>query len=102
MSRFKQGALLIPLALIVLFFALPRMTLDNYPEATVTKTFVKNDVYLVYTDVGTFEVSDTLAYFRWNSSDVWGKFKVGETYNITATGWRIGVFSWYENIVEYK
>ena len=80
-------------------FGIPR-ALEETVTATVTKTFVKDEKYLVYTDKGTFEVTDTLAYLRYNSSDKWGQIKVDTEYKITHTGVRFGLLSWYENIVK--
>jgi hypothetical protein len=55
--------------------------------------------YLVFTDKGTFEVTDIL-FQRTNSSDVYGRIKEGKTYNLRVIGWRNGVFSSYQNILE--
>ena len=38
---------------------------------------------------------------KFNSSTVQGKIKVGNVYNIKTCGWRVPLFSWYENIIEY-
>ena len=37
-----------------------------------------------------------------NSSTVQGKIKVGNVYNIETTGFRVPLFSWYQNIVDYE
>lgn len=56
--------------------------------------------FLVFTESGeTFKVDDTLAYFRWNSADVYGNLKVGHKYKFKVTGWRLPFFSVYRNIV---
>lgn len=56
--------------------------------------------YLVFTESGkTFENSDSLFHFKWNSSDLHGKLKQGGTYKLKTYGWRIPLFSTYENIV---
>lgn len=70
---------------------------------TVTDKSVKRyndkDKYLIYTNEGTYEITDTVAYFRFNSSDLYGKIEVGKTYECKVCGWRIPIFSSYKNII---
>jgi hypothetical protein len=56
--------------------------------------------YLVFTDKGTFEVTDSLLNGRFNSSDVYGRLHEGSTYNLKVVGFRIPIFSSYQNILE--
>jgi len=56
--------------------------------------------YLVFTDVTTYEVGDSYIHGRFDSSDVYGKIKVGATYTSTLQGRRIPIFSMYQNIIE--
>ena len=58
--------------------------------------------YLVFTETETFENTDSLAYFKWDSSDVQGQLKVGKTYRVKVYGWRIPFLSVYRNIVSIK
>lgn len=60
------------------------------------------DKYLVFTDNGVFENTDTFFYFKWNSSDVQNSLKQGQKVKIHYYGWRIPFFSWYPNIVSVK
>ncbi len=55
--------------------------------------------YLVYTDVGTFKVEDSIVLFRFNSSDVYGKLYKDSVYNIKTVGFRSGFLSEYPNII---
>ena len=57
------------------------------------------DKYLIYTDNGTYEITDSIAFFRWNSSDLFGSLKVGSTYECTVCGFRNPFLSSYENII---
>lgn len=82
-------------------FGAPRLT-EETVVATVTNTMVKNNQYLVYTDKETYKVEDTLAYFNFRSSDVWGKLVKGSTYEFTTTYWRVPWLSMFENIVDVK
>ena len=54
--------------------------------------------YLVFTDAGTFELTDSLYLGRFNSSDTYGRIKDGQMYHISYYGWRFGCTSTYPNI----
>lgn len=80
---------------------------DEYVTFTVTdKERIVNNTsegtrskYLVFTDKGTFENTDSLFYWKWNSSDLYGRIRKGETYKAHVYGFRVGFLSWYKNIV---
>lgn len=55
--------------------------------------------YLIFTDEGTFENTDTLLQGKFDSSDVYGRIKVGETYTFEVAGFRQGFLSMYPNIL---
>lgn len=55
--------------------------------------------YLIFTDKGAYKNSDAFFHFKFDSSEVQAKLKVGETYEITTYGWRVPFFSMYENVV---
>ncbi len=55
----------------------------------------------IYTDnCGVFVVSDSLIKTDFRSSDRYSKIKVGQTYDITSYGWRVGLFSMFPSITE--
>lgn len=56
--------------------------------------------YLVYTDKTTLEVSDTWIFWRFDSSDVYGRIQIGKTYTATLQGYRVPFLSWYQNILD--
>lgn len=63
--------------------------------------------YLVFVDKenGTnseFKNEDNFLRFKFNSSDIEGELKVGKTYKFTVVGYRIPIFSEYENIISVK
>ena len=58
--------------------------------------------YLIFTDVETFENTDITYFWKFDSSDLYGKIKVGSTYTAEVYGWRIGFLSSYRNIVTMK
>lgn len=49
-----------------------------------------------------FENTDTLFRGKFNSSDVYGALREGETYELTVIGFRVHIFNWYENIIDFK
>lgn len=55
--------------------------------------------YLVFTETETFENTDCLRRFKFNSSDIHGSLKIGETYHVKVYGWRVPLLSMYRNIV---
>ena len=84
---------------------------ERQVTATVTDKAVKRynnkDKYLVYTKntdglVEVFEITDSFAFGRFNSSDVYGGIEVGKTYSFTVVGERSELFSIYPNIKEYN
>ena len=80
-------------------------------SATVTgkERIVKSDgdgdiesFYLVYTNKGTMKLEDDLFRGNFNSSDVYGSLRNDSTYTFTTSGYRVGFFSEYPNIIEVK
>lgn len=55
--------------------------------------------YLIYTDHGTLKNTDSLFSGKFDSSDVYGRIRRGQTYTFTVEGFRFGFFSMYPNIV---
>lgn len=53
-------------------------------------------------EIHTYENTDALLRFKWNSSDIQGSLKEGETYKLKLVGYRFGLLSWYENILSYE
>jgi len=56
--------------------------------------------YLIFTDQGTFQNSDSLLEGKFDSSDVYSDLKVGKTYVVKVAGFRQGILSMYPNIIE--
>lgn len=67
-----------------------------------TVTSNKSSKYLVFTDSTTMEVTDSLVKWRFDSSGVYGKIRIGATYNADLQGYRIPFFSMYQNIINPK
>lgn len=55
--------------------------------------------YRVYTDKGTFVVKDSLLHTRFDSADLYGRLKENTTYRCEVFGFRIPLFSTFQNIL---
>ena len=85
-----------------------KVTNERTVIATVTDKEVKragedSDKYLVYTEldngeVAVYEITDSLLKGRFDSSDLYAKIEIGETYKLTICGKRIHFLSMYPNI----
>lgn len=67
------------------------------------KRYEDRDKYLVFTNTkdgkpATFEITDSIYPFRYNSSDLYGAIEVGGTYDFEVRGYRIPILSMYPNI----
>lgn len=49
-----------------------------------------------------FENTDCLIRGKWNSSNIQGQLKEGNTYKVTVVGYRISFFSMYQNIIKVE
>ena len=58
--------------------------------------------YLVFTENETFENTDELFLFKFNSSDLHGKMQPGDTYKAQVVGVRMPIFSSYRNIISVE
>lgn len=58
-----------------------------------------NSKYLIFCENETFENVDSLLYFKFNSSDIYGHILAGGTYKFRVYGIRIPFFSYYRNII---
>lgn len=55
---------------------------------------------LVYTDKGTFTNTDSFFPYKQNSSDLYGQLHKGGTYTCEIAGWRVGLMSWYPDLIK--
>ena len=55
----------------------------------------ETDKYLIFTDAEVFENTDTIWFMKFTSSDFYREIKVGETYQFTVYGFRVGFLSSY-------
>ena len=100
--------ILIILVVAAVLFGYPAAYYMSSEDITITVTKSErvtkgdNSKYLVYTDAETFENTDSYLSWKFDSSDVHGHLKDGQSYNVTVRGWRWKMFSSYRNIVEVK
>lgn len=122
MSKKSLGYLtvitLVIIAVIVAVVVVPVMNFTNDHQYTITITDKErvttqsdkdniSSKYLIYGEdengkTYVFEDTDTLFRGKFNSSDVYGALKEGETYELTVIGFRVHIFNWYENIIDFK
>lgn len=60
----------------------------------------KSGRYLIYTDNETFENTDSWAYGKFNSSDMYGNIYGDKNYSCKVAGWRVPFWSSYRNLIE--
>lgn len=85
-------------------------TITITDKERVTRQYTENSIdskYLIYGEdengkTYVFEDTDTLFRGKFNSSDVYGALKEGETYELTVIGFRVHILNWYENIIDFK
>lgn len=101
-------AVLAPIAIAgILFVGLPVMKHNSTESVRVqvtakeVKAGQESSKYLVFTDKTTYEITDSLLMMRWNSSDIYGRIKVGSCYDFLTRGWRVPFLSMYRNIDSY-
>lgn len=95
---------LITICIAVLVLAGCGTSTDEWIQGTVSNKertcfSAKDCRFMVYTDVENFEITDQV-FGRKNSSDVYGKIKVGGTYKFHAIGYRNPTFTKFRNILE--
>ena len=107
--RIIIGAII--LAIIGILITPHFATMKTVSGAVITKTERVNtrddSKYLVWTEVKTktgvkaetFENTDSILGWKWNSSDLHGQMKDGATCDLKVNGFRVGFLSWYRNIL---
>lgn len=101
MLKIKIG--LIALALLVItYFTVPYWTYET-KVVNIVNTAVKQNgetgKYLIFTEQGVYENTDTWYYFKFNSSDVQAVMMRPGKVRIKFYGFRVPFFSKYQNIV---
>ena len=58
-----------------------------------------SSTYLVFCESEVFENADSISFWKWSSSDLYGQMDEGKTYDVTVAGWRLPLLSMYRNII---
>lgn len=112
----KKKALVVGIIFLILLCIIGSESIlkFNDKEYTITVTDKEriyegdsSSKYLVFGDdengnALVFENTDCFIRGKWNSSNIQGKLKEGNTYKITVIGYRIAFFSWYQNIIKVE
>ena len=102
----KNILIVLVLAAVVFGYPIAKWTSTDTINIKVEKTERINDGessrYLVYTDDETFENTDSILFFKFDSSDVYGHLKEGQTYTVKVAGWRWKLTSSYRNIISIQ
>lgn len=75
-------------------------------EFTLTERVVKRasgqggDKYLLYTDQGVFQNTDSIWAWKFRSSDLQAELRDGGRYRCETQGWRIPFLSEYRNVLD--
>lgn len=110
MKNFQAIFLAAFFAIILGVGALYNYGTDEYVTFTVEdkERVVKSNgetttsAYLIFTEAETFKNSDTIFYWKWNSSDIYGSLKRGSTYRARVYGFRFGLLSMYRNVISVE
>lgn len=95
------GAIMIIL-LAVILIAYPLATRSTVTATVTDKARITNNdssYYLIYTNEETLRDSDSLVFFKFDSSDIYGRIQKGQTCKFSVYGLRVPFFSIYRNII---
>lgn len=114
----STGMIIVVVIFIILIVGITAITDFNDHTYVITVTdkdrTIENDKddgtkskYIVFGDTEegkslVFENTDNILRLKVNSSNIQGSLKEGHTYEITVIGYRVPLFSWYENIIKIK
>lgn len=76
-----------------------QFTIKNKERVTTGSGQNIQSKYLIYTDNGVYENTDTVWYWKWNSADVYNDIEIGKQCNARVYGFRIPFLSWFKNII---
>lgn len=105
MNKFIIGIIIFVLSIAILskcsFYNQQEVTCKVTSKESVTKNN-GNHQYRVYTSCGTYTIKDDLYIMRFDSADVYGSIQPNTTYTFNVGGFRIGLFSIFPNILQFR
>lgn len=79
-------------------------TVTDKDRSTASTESGSKSVFRIYTEggdrCGTFGLADNPFAGNWNSADIYGRIKVGATYELETVGTRNGFMSWFPEITK--
>ncbi len=108
----KTKARLFGIGVVVVLLAIvlnPNCSIDSYNVRVVDKQVKRlgdgREVFMIFTvrDNGkerVFVDADTKLFLKFNSADLYAKLEVGKWYRVRTVGWRLNIFSMFENILK--
>ena len=71
---------------------------------TLTVTYKERveDRYLIYSDEGVYENTDSYIFLKFNSSKLYNDIKPGKQYTAKVAGWRVPFLSMYRNVIKVE
>lgn len=99
--------ILIPVATAIIYVPCYRASLKKAEFTVASRERVTSgsgegsrSYYLVWSKEGeVFCVTDSWSFLRFDSSDRYGKLRVGSHVTAQVAGWRVPFLSWYRNVV---
>ena len=58
--------------------------------------------YIIHAKNESFECTDSILFWKWNSTDIYRRLEKGCKYRVMVAGWRVPILSWYRNIIRIK
>ena len=99
-------AWLLILLLFIVGINVPKFHTEEHTVTVVKTEIDKKDNYLIFCEENgqsvTYTLNDSFWYWQWNTSDLYGQIKSGQTWKFKTSGVRFSIFSWYPNIIEMK
>lgn len=74
-------------------------TVKNKERITSGSGSSMTSKYLIYTDNGVYENTDSFWYWKWDSADVYNSIDIGKTCKAKVYGFRVPFMSWFRNIL---
>ena len=101
--------------IVILIVAIFMGSVGSYNEAEYVMTVTEKErvadedgsKYLIFGEDENgnsyvFENTDNMLRGKWDSSNMYGEIKIGDTYKFTVVGYRIPLFSSYQNIIKFS
>ena len=91
---FVMACIIVPIVLS--YKSVTEVTITIVDKERITDG--RDSYYLVFTENEVFKNSDSTLHWKFDSSDVYNKLKVGETYTVKVNWYRVPFWSMYRNI----